>query len=417
MRYHRRWRKDKDVWMMVIAGIAILSGVFAMIGQKQQDTTLPVYQETDQVSTENRTSSSEAPLKTDVYNDDKAGFSLLVPADWTRVTKSGYPTFIQKETGASVSIETRDYDPTVNTADESSLSAAAAQAGYTMVGFTKPSGSHYEVLYQGTSGGETYDYIEEVYWTASHTVMLYGTLPDAAYADVHPYFEKMVSSFAWSADDAIPNGYHISYLSDAGFQIGIPDNWTEAVSGSSYVAQDSQSTAALTLSMSESGQYLDSMTATDMVQLVRGSRESFLFGSFETSHTLAHSISTYIENNVQYTDNCYLSSDGQYLYLIDFTYEKGTIADSLPETCLSLFRSFHTTDTSTVDSVESSGMLAAQEGIQNGTNQAASSGTTSGPADDAAFQNQAASAAQYPSAYGRSPMDVLNGSSGANSGG
>ena len=322
-----------------IAGaFLIISILFNIMSQGRHDT-LPVYQDQDQaVIEENDAGAIE--IETDVYADSENGFSTLVPKGWTKVTKSGYTTFVHTQTGSSIQFQVLDYYPQVNCTDEAQIAADITEQGMTFVGFERKKADQYELLYQDRQS-VCYDYVEEAYWDREKVIKLVGVFDDSIYADIYPYYDKIISSFAWEKKDPIPEGYMVYYIDKGEFEFGCPQDWMAGVTTEGvYYASDAQSGAMMTISVTDYEGDLKGFVANDMVSLLQGDRQNFMLGSFESSDQEAKGTATYVQNGVVYNDAMMIVSNGVYLYSMTIEYESGTIDDSVPGACMDLFRQF-----------------------------------------------------------------------------
>lgn len=231
------------------------------------------------------------------------------------------------------------YDPAINNVAADTLSASITQDGKTFKNFTRKSASSYEVMYQDLKNS-TYDYIEEVYWDREHIIRLSCIFNDEICEKILPYIEKMLNSFSWNAENPIPDGYALQYLSADQFEFAYPDTWVLGTSSNSIVTMDQSSNASMTITMQDYDSSLSSMTATDMAQLIGSDKQNFMMNSFQASDAKATAKATYVVDSVQMQLVECLIWDGSHLFSLNIAYEQGTISDNLPETCISLFRSF-----------------------------------------------------------------------------
>ena len=327
----------------IAAAFLIVSVLFNIISQRQQQGTLPVYNDTEQV-TEAGGKENAIDIETDIYADTENGCSASVPKGWTKVTKSGHTTFIQPETGASIQFQVLDYDPKVNSVDEAQISADITEKNMTFISFNRKAAGQYELLYQDKQE-ICYDYVEEAFWDREKVIKLVGVFDDSIYSDIYPYYDKIISSFAWERKDPIPEGYMLYYIDKGEFEFGCPENWVEGVTTEGvYYASDIESGAMMTISVSDYEGTLDGFVANDMVSLLQGDRQNFMLGSFESDSEKAVGTATYVQNNVVYNDAMCIVSNGVYLYTMIIEYESGTIDDSVPSTCIDLFREFVDTE-------------------------------------------------------------------------
>lgn len=284
-------------------------------------------------------SSEEDNIETQIYADNTYHFSISIPKDWTQVIDHDTVSYIHKPSGATIRMEVFAYDPAINNVAADTLSASITQDGKTFKNFTRKSASSYEVMYQDLKNS-TYDYIEEVYWDREHIIRLSCIFNDEIYEKILPYIEKMLNSFSWNAENPIPDGYALQYLSADQFEFAYPDTWVLGTSSNSIVTMDQSSNASMTITMQDYDSSLSSMTATDMAQLIGSDKQNFMMNSFQASDAKATAKATYVVDSVQMQLVECLIWDGSHLFSLNIAYEQGTISDNLPETCISLFRSF-----------------------------------------------------------------------------
>lgn len=342
--FPKRHFRSSEIWIFIIAAILMLSLISVIVAEKKQDDTLDVYN-TDNTVAETSEIDHTENFETQVYIDDDLGFSLSIPSDWHEVTKSGYPTYVHKESGSSVQIRVLDYDPTVNIMDAETASTNATQNGYTYVSFTRLSDTSYESMYQDKKNS-IYDYIEEVHWDREHIVDLYCVFNDENYQKVYPYYETIIKSFSWKSDDAIPDGYYLEYFTD-GYEIGVPDNWTTAIDSGAFYADDGNGNSETFQVNTGYTSDLSNLTAVDASSLVSSGKSSFILQSFNTTADQAEVRYSYIENDTNRLGIAYLYADGVNMYALTFDYEDGMMDSSVAETCSGLFRSFLTPDEAT----------------------------------------------------------------------
>ena len=354
------FRHGKSRFLLRISALAAAAAFAGLILSGQERSTLRLYNTpAPTAEREYKETSETEEIKMQVYMDDGAGFSVLVPSDWTPVKNDGCQSYIQKETGASVCFRTGEYDPAVNSASAASLSRTLAQEGYTFAGFTRLSGSSYELLYQDKKD-KIYDYIEEVYWDRDTVITISCIFEDEDYSAFFPYFEKIIRSFSWERKSPVPEGFHLFYLEEYGFEVGIPDDWSTALSGNTLAAQEDATGAALIVQAQKNTAPLESLTAAGLSSTLEAGRENLIFGSFQADADHAYARSTYSRNRKRWVNRVYLFSGKEYLYSLVFDYEEGSLDEDLPETCADLFRSFSPEDTDASEAEEEVASSSAQ---------------------------------------------------------
>lgn len=330
--------KRKQNPLILLGGIIImLSIIFTMCSQKKQDK-LKVY-EGDIVSTQEITTES-LNIDTFTYENLEAGFQMEIPAEWNKVVKDGYDTYIHIPSSSSIQIQIEPYNPSINMTTQESLSSEITQNGYTFVSSNQIDTSSYEVMYQKITDS-TYDYIEETRWNRKYIVKLLCIFNDENYKRIYPYYEKIINSFNWTTEDIIPSDIFLYYSQYGDFEFAVPLGWSIGSSDSSYVAVNSNNTAQITITVSEHTDLLSEITATDMTNYLNTNKNAFMLKDFSTSATEATATASY-NNGTASTNRTYLIANGQYLYSIQFDYYDNSIDETLPAICRSYFREFIT---------------------------------------------------------------------------
>lgn len=192
---------EREIYSFLV-GLVLLSIVFAIFSQSSSKKKLGVYSNSDKVETFSEATTETKPINTTQYEDTKAGFALNIPSDWKRINQDGTTMFVHQPSASSVTIKISDYDPSVNNTTSESLSESIAGQGKTFVNFVKNSTSNYQVSYQDLSDN-TYDYVDDVYWSRDYVVTLQCVFNDQNYKKILPYYDKILSSFQSSLSYSI----------------------------------------------------------------------------------------------------------------------------------------------------------------------------------------------------------------------
>nr|WP_303183324.1 hypothetical protein [Lachnoclostridium phocaeense] len=341
----RQKNLHKSPWSPVILIILIVAMIFTFFSRRDADK-VPAYTQSEHVETDTGAATEETPeIDTEIYTDNENGLSLQIPVGWQQVTMDGYPTFIHNASGASVQIQVKEYDPQVNMQDKVSLSSWCAQHGYSFTSFSRVSPTHYQLYYQN-QGNATYDYIEDTHWDRDKIVRLVCVFKDEHYERLATYYDTILASFSWDTSNPVPEGFYLYYNSNLQFEAGIPSSWSFGESDSAIVATDPESGAALTITATESPGTLEGLTAVDMANLIGAGKTGFMMRSFETDTDRASASATYVNGEIQFQNETYLFTNGAYLFCLSVDYEEGTIDNTVPKNCGSLFRMFGETGSS-----------------------------------------------------------------------
>lgn len=322
---------------LLVVGAAVFA-LSAGSRQKVLETYVPYEEQPTYKSFEKEETQPQIIMQE--YSDDSAKLRIDIPSEWVRITKDGYTTFVQKETGASVQIRISDYDPSVNNVSESGISASIVEKGYYFTGFSLLASQHYELLYQDKKD-VIYDYIEDVYWDREEIVSIIYTMKDSDYDSLVPYLDKMRESFMWEPSSPIPAGYHLYYNYNLDFELGIPDAWTFGESEAAVYATDETSGAVMMLQTMENSTSFSDITASDIASLLSENRSGFMMHSYQASEDKGYAVCSFTENQKRYGEEVYGFSTGQYLFFLSFVYEEGTQDTEIAKTCSSLFRIFN----------------------------------------------------------------------------
>lgn len=322
-------------WVVIVM---IIASIMTVCSRNESNDNLASYTQDNRVEVINdNNTDNDQEIETYIYTDNEHNFSLSIPKEWTQVKEGDSVTFVHTPTGVAVQVQVLDYYGSVNNTTAETISAEVLQAGYTYVNFNKVSNSQYEVVYQDYQN-QTYDYLEEVYWDRENIVKLVFVTPDEYYDTMLPYFQTVMDSFVWSKASPIPDGYYLYYVDSIDMEILVPNGWVMGASGDAIVCMDEASGAQFTVTLSDYTGTLDSVTATDLVSLLRGNKSNFIMSQYNASETSVNAIATYLLDNIQITEHVYMYVNGQVMCTIMFDYEYGTIDESIPSTCGDYFR-------------------------------------------------------------------------------
>lgn len=330
----RNKMKNQNPIFSLLGIVLILSIGFTILSSNKQNT-LEVYNNSDIVKQEEITT-EEKQIDTFIYENEKYGFTIEIPSNWEKVIKDGYDTFIHPASSSSIQIQVQEYDPIINQTSADVLSTQVVDNGYSFVNYTRLTNYSYELLYQDTSNNP-YDYIEEVYWNKNAIVKLKCVFYDKNYPKILPYYTKSFESFLWYEPNK--DDYRLIYSSVGDFEFAIPSNWVCSTSGNAIVCANPDNTAQLVITLQESNQTLESLTATDMTHIISSGRNGFVLKDFNTSHTKAIAYAMY-NNGSDMRNKTYLIANGFYTYSFQYDYVNGAIDEIIIDNSMELFREF-----------------------------------------------------------------------------
>ena len=328
--------------MIATCVLLVITVIMTVMGNKEKDDILPVYTDaSDAITSVNNTESTQTvDYEANIYVDNQVGFSIEIPNDWKHVESNGEQSFIHVPSNSALKIRTSAYDPSVNRITDASASASVSEKGFTYVGMQFTSNSSYELSYQDYKDS-TYDYIEEVQWDRDSIVTITCVFNDMYYDKMIPYYEKILSTFAWEKKNPIPEGFYLYYDDIMRCEIGVPEGWSVGTSDNTIYITDDETGASIAIVAAESSTTsLSGLRANDMASYVANGRDGYIMSSFSTSTDSAVASGTYINNNIQLQCCDYLRTGNGMLYSISMSYENGRIDRSVMDTCIDMFRSF-----------------------------------------------------------------------------
>ena len=330
----------EEIAMFVGALILVISIILTIVSNKSAADKLPVYTGGDEVSVaEIVPEKKEVEIATDVYVDNETGFSISIPEGWTEVMQDGNTTFIDAASGSSIQIQVSSYDPALNNASAERYMQILNDEGLVFKNFTWKGTTNFELLYQDYQEN-TYDYIEEVYWDRDTSVTLLCILKDAYYQQMKPYYDKVISSFAWDMKSPVPEGYCLYYDEQFRYEIGVPETWVLADSNGTVCMRDEATGAEMVINVVEYSNDFTSMPVSDMASLVAAGRENYMIGDYNIQSDFAEALATFTSGNILYQSIDALFCNGTYLYSVTCTYEQGMADPAVFDTNIALFRSF-----------------------------------------------------------------------------
>ena len=326
--------------IILIVFIIGLSIFFTVINQKKQNNELPVYVDGDELSTE---SPVENIKDIDMVLIEYPEFTINIPSDWTKVIRNGNDNFIHSPSATSVSINISEYYPEINNIDESIVSTNVANSGYGFVSFMKTSTSSYEAIYQDLDNN-TYDYIEEVFWTKDKIVTLTFTVNDTYYNKMADYFNAIYNSFKWNEDqNIIPDDIMLIYIEYGDFEFALPISWSVGIQDNAIYATNSDNTAQVVITVIENPLSLDSVTAYDITNLLQRQRPNgFILQYVSNSVNYLKAAAQYYNNDgINMENRTYLFANGVFLYTVQFDYISNTLDDNYLDTLIEFFKSYY----------------------------------------------------------------------------
>lgn len=326
-------------WVLLIVLIVAVT-VVALLFSPQP---LPGYVDTSSGEPSSGTS-SQITVDASVYRDETLGFSMEVPVGWNRVTKDGRATFIHAPSAASFQFQIFPYDPAVNMVTEESFREELGRAGLQFISFSKVSSSSYLDVYlkPGSEEGNGTVFIEISSWDRQNLVRVVGTLEEE-------YFDRMkdtavycLDSFRWEKKDPIPETVFLYYSAFGNFEFGVPAGWASGFAGNSFVAQNSETGAVMTVGAEDAPTSLSGISQLQYTDALSRGRSGFLLKTYQQQEGMLYGEAVFQSGNVQYVLLQYVIERGGFWYTL--SYECPAAADAsvadIFRQCTALFRTF-----------------------------------------------------------------------------
>lgn len=325
----------------VIAAVILVAVIMTVVASGGQRATLPAYTGRGEVPVAGPSPTVapkfDAPMTT--YVNGEAGLSMLVPAEWQRITQDGYPTFVHAGSGASLQVRILPYDPSVAAASAETAAATVAASGGVLLGFDYLSNAGYETRWQ-MQETRVYDHIERVYYDRQTMICLLCVFDDETWQVLRPYYEAIFDSFSWHAADPVPAGTFLVHVTDWNCEIGCPEGWTTGFSDGAAVFASPDAPASIALTAYASDTNPASMSQTDIVGLVGNGREGFVLSGIEASGNVVwcQSVGRLGDATMQYLD-LLVQSQGRLFHAVA-SWQGEAVSENLMRMCLALFRTF-----------------------------------------------------------------------------
>jgi hypothetical protein len=296
------------LFIVVVLLLSLLVNFFSSF-----NTNLPSYvgddfQQTDVEET------TTPDIETVTYNSDELNFSMLVPADWTNVIKSGNESFINPQDGSMISFAINSYNPSLNNITEEYINNDIVAADGLLGGFVKDTNSSYFVIYEI---GEL-DYFEYTSWDLDNMIRVSIQIPAAKYSSYEDIIIYLIDSFTWNKENPLPDNCMMYYSDYASFEFPIPDGWSYQIENGVFKAENSLSGAFYTVSVSDLSYDLSSVSQIDYFNSISSGKSSYLLNNFNNGGSFITSEATFTENGVQQKEYRSMLAANNYLYEVVF---------------------------------------------------------------------------------------------------
>lgn len=305
-------RKPRN-WFIVSIVLACL---FALINSfiSASQTNLPSYVQQEEPPKQEE----EIPdIKTIEYFNEETGLSMLVPADWTRVTRNGCDAFVNQIDGATLLFDVHGYDPTMNAITEEHVINDVISSNGVLGGFDKDDNHSYLVIYEL---GST-DYFEYNVWDLQNTVRVSLQIPTARYSYYYDIAVYLFDSFTWEQAAPIPEEFCMFYSDYGNFEFGVPIGWEGSIVDGEYGAV-SPNGSVMACSLTSTSADLSGITQIDYVNAASAGKSNYLLSSYSNTGLVLTAEATYTLNSVECVEVRSLLATGAFQYEFTFQCER-----------------------------------------------------------------------------------------------
>ena len=329
---------------IILLGIAfiIVFGIFASRNQ----ASLPAYVEQDEdvIQEEEQQEEEKKDIPLTDFTDEKTGFTIGVPTDWTYVLKNGNATFVHAPSQSSLTIKVAEYEPTLLLAKSDTISNSLSEQGFTLTYFYWIDNSSYAMSYQGHSNGYLYDYISITSFDRETSVTLTYTVQDQKLERLQDEISASIDSISWKKAYPIPNNFRLYYSDFGNFEYGVPENWNLNVVNGIFYAEEPNMHASIAVTAKQNDVSYQNVSQVEYLSFVTQGRSNFNLQNFSNDNGLISTNGTYKSGNqiIMFSQLLYANNGFEYSITMECPYE--TYAEVQPyfDVEKALFRAFDT---------------------------------------------------------------------------
>ena len=314
--------------ILLLLVITIISVFIAVCQPASND--LPQYSSESAIEESSISELSIEDIDTFIYADESTGFTIEIPQEWTKVIKSGSPTFIHNPSATSIQIQRKNYDPRINNDSIDSLTNEIRNSGYIVNEVSFLTSSSY--VYSYLSEDQKTCYITYTKWDLKDIYNVTFVVKAENYNKMFKYYEHSINSIHWDSKNSIPETYDLVFIEYGNFTFGYPFSWNIGLQDNCFVVADPNTGSTITTKSTQNSSDYSQISKIQYSSYLsgNGSRNNFILKSYTNDGHIIHGEATYYVGNVQYGLYQYLISNGD--YEIEFTLDTpvAEISDTLP---------------------------------------------------------------------------------------
>lgn len=305
-------RKPRNWFAVAIVLAFLFALIYSFISASQ--TNLPAYVQTEEPKQEEP---KTPDIRTTEYFNEEVGLSMLVPAEWTRVTKNGGDAFVNQVDGAMLHFDVREYDPTMNAITEAQATNDVLSANGVLGGFAKDDNHSYLVIYELGSA----DYFEYNIWDLQHTVRVTLQIPTQRYSYYYDIAIYLFDSFVWEQAAPIPEEFCMFYSDYGNFEFGVPIGWEGSTVDGEYTAV-SPNGSTMSCSLTSTSMDLSGISQIDYVTAASAGKSNYLLSTYSNTGSVLTAEATYVLNGVECAEVRTILATGTFQYEFTFQCER-----------------------------------------------------------------------------------------------
>jgi len=190
-------KKKLNAWGILVIFVIFISVIIALV---QHGNPLPDYrgsgggQETNSLTTNKP---EQPPIEIVPYINENPPFTVNVPADWTKIIKGGYVTWVDKASASSFQIQIGLSDPAILDVTRDSVAAELTVAGAELVNFYWITEWDFAAMYRTFSEIGSQANIEITAFNRQHIVRFVFVVNEAYYNQLESTVASVIDSFVW----------------------------------------------------------------------------------------------------------------------------------------------------------------------------------------------------------------------------
>jgi hypothetical protein len=326
--------KKKGTFIGTIIALIIIMTI--VVTKCSQSTPLPAYSGDGEATPS--PAPTALPFESQDYIDEELQLYIKVPAGWQYVVKSGYPTYIHKESASSIQIQVNDYSPYVLYVTQESLENEIAAAGGNMTEYVKIDDTQYIVRY--LLDGMVYT--ERTMFDRQKVVRIVYTVSEKNMVYLGDTVNASIQSIVWNVSSPFPAGFKVMYNEFGNFEYAVPENWYYGVVDDAFFAQSPDTGATMSLAVAQVEADYSSITQNDYISYMLQRYPGYILNSCASDRYMIYGVGSYSSGTDRYMLIQYIMAKNGFEYTITFScpYDKYNDEAQLYTDTINVFRFF-----------------------------------------------------------------------------